>query len=119
MDAKTLSLLRELDSLSSDAPSAPTRATKEVAGHAAAVIRGWAGAADFGQFMAAQGKVEKARVAYNLSSCQLELEQIKCRMAELLSQAEPLNGMGLRAEREQVRQVVHFLINGRTVSNEG
>lgn len=70
---------------------------------------------DLDQYSEAQTERKRAYAAYNHASCDLNLAQIKERMAELHSQYEPLNTLteGNREEREHILQAVFYVVVGR------
>lgn len=66
---------------------------------------------DLSNLFAKQTATRAERNAYEAASARLTLAQMRERMAELLSQAEPLNG--LEVDREKVRQVLRYVECGR------
>ena len=66
---------------------------------------------DFPTYMAAQTKTKLARAEANAASINVELHLMRERCTELMSQHEPLGGLGL--DRELVRQVLHYVQCGR------
>jgi hypothetical protein len=69
----------------------------------------------FVQYMLAQERVETAKERYNHASTALELAYIKRRLAELLSQHEPLAGLcnDEVPERERLYAAAHYAVVGR------
>lgn len=70
---------------------------------------------DFLNFMKAKAEVEAARNLYDFAATKLELEQIKCRLAEIKSQADPLNNLLKNpiTTREQLYSVAFYVVMGR------
>lgn len=66
---------------------------------------------DFQRYLMAQSNTKTARAAYEAASIRLEHACMHERIAELRSQAEPLNSLGL--DREKVRQVLNYVLCGR------
>jgi hypothetical protein len=66
---------------------------------------------DFANFQHAGTRTREARANWEAASARLELAQLRERMAELLSQGQPLADLDL--DREKVRQVLHFVACGR------
>jgi hypothetical protein len=66
---------------------------------------------DFNHYMHAQTKKRLAQANHESASLALELASLRERCAELMSQHEPLNGLGV--DREAVRQVLHYMQCGR------
>lgn len=63
------------------------------------------------QYALATSKLATARAEYNSASRALDLAQMRERCAEVMSQHEPLAGLGL--DREKVRQVLQYVQCGR------
>ena len=66
---------------------------------------------DFGTYLHAQTKKRLAQANHESASLALELAILRERCAELMSQYEPLNALGV--DREVVRQVLHYVQCGR------
>ena len=66
---------------------------------------------DFPAYMTAQTETKLARAEANAASTNVELRLMRERCAELMSQHEPVAGLGL--DRELVRQVLHYVQCGR------
>lgn len=67
------------------------------------------------QYMLAMERVETAKERYNHASTALELAHIKRRLAELLSQYEPLNSLCANEtqERDRLYAAAHYAVVGR------
>jgi hypothetical protein len=66
---------------------------------------------DFSRYQHAQTETKLARAESNAASVTVELRLMRERCAELMSQSEPLAGLGV--DRELVRQVLHYVQCGR------
>lgn len=66
---------------------------------------------DFANYLAKQTETREAKVGLDYASTRLDLARMRERCAELMSQHEPLNGLGI--DREAVRQVLHYVQCGR------
>lgn len=66
---------------------------------------------DFADYRHAQTATALARSEYNRASINLELEKVRERSAELMSQAEPV--VSLHVDREKVRQLLNYVLCGR------
>lgn len=66
---------------------------------------------DFSRYQHAQTETRLARAESNAASVTVELRLMRERCAELMSQSEPLAGLGV--DRELVRQVLHYVQCGR------
>ena len=66
---------------------------------------------DFADYQHAQTATALARSEYNRASINLELEKVRERCAELMSQAEPV--VSLDIDREKVRQLLNYVLCGR------
>jgi hypothetical protein len=69
------------------------------------------GVNDFSNYMHRQTETKLARAESEAASLRVELRLMRERCAELMSQHEPLNGLGV--DRELVRQVLHYIQCGR------
>jgi len=69
------------------------------------------GVNDFGNYLHRQTETKLARANADAASATVELRIMRERCAELMSQYEPLNGLGV--DREVVRQVLHYVQCGR------
>lgn len=70
---------------------------------------------DFGKYMYHQAKKDAAWEAFNAASARLELAQIRCRLAEIDSQNEPIASLldKKMSERERLYAMAHFVVVGR------
>lgn len=66
---------------------------------------------DFANYLHRQTETKLARAESNAASVTVELRLLRERCAELMSQSEPLAGLGV--DRELVRQVLHYVQCGR------
>lgn len=66
---------------------------------------------DFSHYQRAQTETKLARAESNAASVTVDLRLMRERCAELMSQHEPLAGLGV--DRELVRQVLHYVQCGR------
>lgn len=66
---------------------------------------------DFSHYQYAQTETRLARAESNAASVTVDLRLMRERCAELMSQSEPLAGLGV--DRELVRQVLHYVQCGR------
>lgn len=66
---------------------------------------------DFARYQAAGVAVKAERYAYEAASVRLELAQLRERIAEINSQAQPLGDLDI--DREKVRQVLTYVVCGR------
>lgn len=66
---------------------------------------------DFGTYLHACTDTKLARAESEAASVRVELRLMRERCAELMSQHEPLAGLGV--DRELVRQVLHYVQCGR------
>lgn len=94
-------------------PIAPTRSHLTLLMDANAALRVLTnpGLNDFATYMHRQTETKLARAEPNAASVTVELRLMRERCAELMSQAEPLAGLGV--DRELVRQVLHYVQCGR------
>lgn len=94
------------------APS-PTRSALELLMDANAALRVLTnpGFNDFSHYQYAQTETKLARANAEAASVRVELQLMRERCAELMSQGEPLGSLGL--DRELVRQVLHYVQCGR------
>lgn len=112
-----LPLIDEIDQfVCPKAPSAtpsPMRSALAILLDANAALRVLAnpGLNDFSRYQHAQTETRLARAESNAASVTVELRLMRERCAELMSQSEPLAGLGV--DRELVRQVLHYVQCGR------
>lgn len=66
---------------------------------------------DFAAYLHRQTETKLARSESNAASVTVELRLMRERCAELMSQSEPLDSLGI--DREAVRQVLHYVQCGR------
>lgn len=66
---------------------------------------------EFGRYLAAQAGARTARAEYNSAGRGLELAQIRERCAEVISQHQPLAGLGL--DRGKVEALLAYVVHGR------
>lgn len=66
---------------------------------------------DFSHYTYRQIETKLARAESEAASIRVEFRLLKERCAELMSQHEPLNGLGI--DREKVRQVLQYVQCGR------
>ena len=94
-------------------PVAPSRAALAILMDANAALRVLTnpGLNDFANYMHRQTETRLARAESNAASVTVELRLMRERCAELMSQSEPLAGLGV--DRELVRQVLHYVQCGR------
>jgi len=69
----------------------------------------------FEQYMNAQDKVESAKNLVNYASAKLDLAHIRCRLAEIESQSEPLDTLsgGDRKIRDLMYAAAFYVVVGR------
>lgn len=112
-----LPLIDEIDQfVCPKAPGAipsPTRTALSILMDANAALRVLTnpGLNDFSRYQYAQTETKLARAESNAASVTVELRLMRERCAELMSQSEPLAGLGV--DREAVRQVLHYVQCGR------
>lgn len=68
----------------------------------------------FNAYMRAKDVTHRYRAERDAATARLEKALYEERMAELLSQHEPLATIGLSTWRREVEQVIHFIKTGRT-----
>lgn len=95
------------------APVSPTRSALALLIDANAALRVLSdpGLVDFPRYIHAQTETKLARANSEAASVKVELRLMQERCAELMSQHEPLAGLGV--DRELVRQVLHYVQCGR------
>jgi len=69
------------------------------------------GVNDFSNYLHRQTETKLARANSEAASVTVELRLLRERCAELMSQHEPLNDLGV--DREKVRQILHYVLCGR------
>jgi len=69
----------------------------------------------FENYMKKKSDVESAYNLYNYASTKLELEKIRCRLAEIESQAEPLESIcgDNKNRRSDMLKVAFYVVVGR------
>ena len=74
---------------------------------------------EFSEYCHAKDRKEGAYQQYNYASTKLELESIKCRLAEIKSQADPINSLMLArlSERERLCAIAFYVVIGRFPDN--
>lgn len=94
-------------------PELPRRSDYALMADALSALRGLTNSRlnDFGNYLHAQTETKLARAEANAASVTVELRLMRERCAELMSQHEPLAGLGI--DRELVRQVLHYVQCGR------
>ena len=95
------------------APVSPTRSALALLLDANAALRVLSnpGINDFSNYTHRQTETKLARAESEAASVRVELRLLRERCAELMSQHEPLAGLGV--DRELVRQVLHYVQCGR------
>ena len=70
---------------------------------------------DFASYMHAKDRKESAYQQYNYASAKLENESIKCRLAQIKSQANPIDSLLLArlSERERLYAISFYVVIGR------
>lgn len=110
-------LIEEIDDFTRvPMPGAPVSATRSglamlMDASAALRVLNNPGRTDFASYLQRQTETKLARAEHEASSVRIELRLMRERCAELMSQHEPVNGLGL--DRELVRQVLHYVQCGR------
>jgi hypothetical protein len=97
--------------VSGTAPRMPSRPFTAICADAARAIELLSQPNDFDTYMHRQTETKLARAESNAASINVELRLMRERCAELMSQHEPLAGLGV--DRELVRQVLHYVQCGR------
>lgn len=94
-------------------PVAPSRSSLMLLMDANAALKALSnpGSNDFANYMHRQTETKLARAESNAASVTVELRLMRERCAELMSQSEPLAGLGV--DRELVRQVLQYVQCGR------
>ena len=70
---------------------------------------------DFASYMHAQDRKEAAYQQYNYAGTKLENESIKCRLAQIKSQSNPIDSLLLAklSERERLYAISFYVVIGR------
>lgn len=100
-----------LEPMQATRPPLPPPVVRSILDAAVGTIECLSAPRDFEGFQYAELELKLARAEANGASIKVERQHMRTRCAELLSQAEPLNGLG--ADRELVRKVLHYVQTGR------